>query len=79
MGKGETRYNFRPVFPCPECQALRSRRYDLARHLVERHGKSEDEAKMISAGVEMKYEEITSKLWDAAPGSRYEKNAPGGK
>ena len=79
MGKGETRYNFRMVFPCPECEALRSRRYDLMRHLMKRHGYSEEEAKGLADGVEAKYEERTSKLWDAAPKSRYAEKAPGGK
>lgn len=78
MGKGETRYNFRPVYPCPECQALRSRRYDLARHLVEKHACSEDQAKVVSDGVPMKYEERTSRLWDSDPHSRYARQGPGG-
>lgn len=74
MVKSEGWYKFRQVFPCPECEALRSRRYDLMVHLVKRHGKMVEEAKVVADRVAMKYEEITFKLLDVAPGSRYAKS-----
>lgn len=79
MVKGEKRVEVVKAYPCPECQALRSRRWDLKKHLVEKHGYSEERAKAVASGVGMMWEERSSRLWHSEESSRYARQRPKGE
>lgn len=66
-------YSLRKVVSCPECQSLRSRRWDLKKHLMEKHGYDDGRAEEAArVAVECAVEE-TSKVFVDVSGTRYEK------
>ena len=69
----------RLVVECPECHAVRSRRYDLMRHLVERHGYDKERAVRVSREVLLMDEWLTSVRVVSVRGSRYEESVPRGE
>jgi hypothetical protein len=68
-------YSLRKVVACPECESLRSRRWDLKKHLMENHGYDEARAEEAARLAVVSIVEETSKVFVDVAGSRYEKAA----
>lgn len=79
MSKVTRDYRFRVGYECPVCKCLRKRRYDLVRHLVEKHDWEPEVAKAVVAALPDVHEEVTSVRHYEDRTSRYSQQGPGGK